>query len=604
MSEAITPENVTKRAPVRRPRPLSRRKKWAFRAAALLLVPAVLACGEGGLRLVGFGTSPALVIPVADAPPAMNRVLNPSVEFPYYPVDLSGPEPRRFALPKPAGVYRIVFLGGSTVIGFPYPPELAFPRQVEVLLEAQSPDVDVEALNAGVTGMNSFTVADLTERCLDCDPDLIVIYTGHNEFFGPGGPASSALPAPPVVFESIISVRRTRLAQLVSRFTAPDRTEQQDLMQVLPRLTEVALDSEVVSQAAANYRRNLEHALRSARDRGVPVVLSTVACNLRDQGPVRSVWPEDLGAEDRDRCRRLIGDANSRLEDEDWDGALTLLQDAERICGSFAELHYRKAQALEGSGRLSEAREAYRAARDHDGCRFRAPESFREVCRDVAGQFDDGVYFVDMAAELDEESAPDAPGDDLFLEHVHYNLDGHRLLANRFARLIQQEVRGRNWDASRAPQADELDRRLGVLPEDEIAALSFGLQVVQTPPLDGGLTAAGQEQVLLERIAEAYQALPPARREAFADLSMSEMSANLTLALSRSHATRGDLETALTIAETGVLRRPWSRESQLALAQVRVRIGNTPAATESLRRALEIAPGWPPAVELLERLTD
>jgi tetratricopeptide (TPR) repeat protein len=604
MSEPITPENVAAPAPVPRGRALSRRKKWAFRAAALLLVPSVLACAEVGLRLGGFGRSPELVMPVEDAPPAMNYVLNPAVEFPYYPVDLSGPEPRRFEMPKPAGVYRIVFLGGSTVIGFPYGPELAFPRQVEVLLEAQSPALEVEALNAGVTGMNSFTVADLADQALDCDPDLLVIYTGHNEFFGPGGPASSALPLPPALFEPIIGVRRTRLAQLVSRFTAPDRSEQQDLMQVLPRLTEVPLESDVVAQAGANYRRNLERAVQCAGDRGVPVVLSTVACNLRDQGPVRSVWPAGLSTEDRSRCERIIREANGRLGEADWDGALSLLRDAERIGESFAEVQFRKAQAFEQSGRYPEARDAYRLARDLDGCRFRAPESFRDICRDVAGQFGEGVYFLDMAAEVEEASAPHAPGHNLFLEHVRYNLAGHRLLAERIARLIHTDVRGGIWRASRAPTSEEFDRLLGVLPEDGIAAYSFGVQVVQTPPLDGGLTAAGQEQFLLQRIEERYLALPAVRRESFADLSMSEMSGNLTVALSRAHAARGELETALELAETGVARRPWSRESRLALAQLQVRTGNVPAATETLRRALEIAPGWPPAVELLDRLAE
>ena len=94
MSEQTTSENGEESVPRRRP--LTRGKKWAFRAAALLIVPALLVGIEIGLRLGGYGTTPKLVISVKDSPSALNHVLNPSVEFPYYPAtDLSGPEPRR-----------------------------------------------------------------------------------------------------------------------------------------------------------------------------------------------------------------------------------------------------------------------------------------------------------------------------------------------------------------------------------------------------------------------------------------------------------------------------------------------------------------------------
>ena len=40
--------------------------------------------------------------------------------------------------------FPVVFLGESTVIGFPYAPEIAFPRQVEVQLQQQNPDLKFE----------------------------------------------------------------------------------------------------------------------------------------------------------------------------------------------------------------------------------------------------------------------------------------------------------------------------------------------------------------------------------------------------------------------------------------------------------------------------
>ena len=109
---------------------------------------------------------------------------------------LAGPDPRPFQLPPPDETFRIVFVGASTVEGFPYYTELAFPRQVELLLQQQLPNRRIEVLNAAIVGINSFALADFVPRALRCEPDLVVLYAGHNEFYGPGGVGSTATVAP------------------------------------------------------------------------------------------------------------------------------------------------------------------------------------------------------------------------------------------------------------------------------------------------------------------------------------------------------------------------------------------------------------------------
>lgn len=604
MSEQATSGAGTEVVPTRSRRSISRRKTWAFRAASLLLAPIVLVCLELALRAGGFGTSPDLIVPSQDSPSSLNHELNPTVEFPYYPsTDLSGPEPRRFQLPKPPGVYRIVFLGGSTVIGFPYTPEVAFPRQVELLLEFQSPGRDVEVLNAGITAMNSFTVADLAEQCLACDPDLVVIHAGHNEFYGPGGPASSAMPVPVGLFEPLMAARRTRLGQAVCRLTASAAAERRDPLEALPRLKEIEFDSAVVAQAATNFRANLERAVRAVRKRGVPVVVSTVGCNLRDQGPLRSVWPASLGAEDRASCERLMHEAEERMGQSDWAGALSQLSDAEAICSNYAALQYRRGQALERSGRLTEANAAFRLARDYDGCRFRAPGSFREICRDVADEFDEGeVYFLDIAAALDEASAPYAPGHNLFLEHVHYNREGHHFLAEQMARLIQTRILDSAWDEARAPDRERWEAALGIIPEDDIAACSLALEVLETSVMQGAVDTDVEQAYLLRRIEEAYSRLPRERQEGFANLAINEMGTDLCASLVRSLAKSGAQGASLKLAEVGTVRRPWSGEAWLLLAQAQARQGRRQDALQSLESALQLRVGWPEAVRLRQLL--
>ena len=46
------------------------------------------------------------------------------------------------------------------------------------------PEREVEVVNLGITSIASFAVAQVVEDALVLSPDLVVVYTGHNEFYG------------------------------------------------------------------------------------------------------------------------------------------------------------------------------------------------------------------------------------------------------------------------------------------------------------------------------------------------------------------------------------------------------------------------------------
>ena len=91
-----------------------------------------------------------------------------------------GPE---IALPKPAGVYRIVTLGGSTTYGgYLDSHEQAWPHQLQLALRSQYGLSQVEVVNAGVPSYTSFeSAANYMFRVQDIDPDMIIIYHATND---------------------------------------------------------------------------------------------------------------------------------------------------------------------------------------------------------------------------------------------------------------------------------------------------------------------------------------------------------------------------------------------------------------------------------------
>src|SRR5262249_10095278 len=91
-----------------------------------------------------------------------------------------GPE---FAVPKPTGVLRVAVLGGSTTYcEFIGDDNATFPARTQQSLRAECGRDEVEVLNAGVPGYNSWESAiDFQTRVIDADPDLAVVFFGVND---------------------------------------------------------------------------------------------------------------------------------------------------------------------------------------------------------------------------------------------------------------------------------------------------------------------------------------------------------------------------------------------------------------------------------------
>ena len=89
---------------------------------------------------------------------------------------------RRVATNKVAGK-RILILGASAAYGEMYTAFTAFSGQLQNTLRRAAPDTAIEVLNLAHGGMGSRQVGEMLFRILENDkPDLVVIYTGNNEY--------------------------------------------------------------------------------------------------------------------------------------------------------------------------------------------------------------------------------------------------------------------------------------------------------------------------------------------------------------------------------------------------------------------------------------
>ena len=84
--------------------------------------------------------------------------------------------------PKDKDSLRIFIYGGSTTQGLPL-EKVGFVSQFEDQLHhILGPDRKIEVYNFGWSGYNSTMVRYLVDRTIKQQPDLLIVYTGENEF--------------------------------------------------------------------------------------------------------------------------------------------------------------------------------------------------------------------------------------------------------------------------------------------------------------------------------------------------------------------------------------------------------------------------------------
>ena len=121
------------------------------------------------------------------------QMLNPDIAGRYFFNTKDSPQSNNdaFNIVKKENTFRIFVMGGSSAQGFPFSPNGNFGRYIRDRLELILPEKHIEVINIAITATNSFTIRDLLPEVIEQKPDLILIYAGHNEYYGALGIGST-----------------------------------------------------------------------------------------------------------------------------------------------------------------------------------------------------------------------------------------------------------------------------------------------------------------------------------------------------------------------------------------------------------------------------
>ncbi len=417
------------------PSPARRR---IFALLVLLSPLLLLALLEGGLRVAGYKGDLSLFTSI----PNVDRKylgVNPRVAARYFASVRVVPTPPTdlFLRSKPAHCLRIFVLGESSAAGFPYGFNGTFSRVIRDALRDVLPHDTVEIVNLGISAVTSYALYDMVDEIRSQQPDAVLIYAGHNEFYGALGAGSTeTVGAFPAFVRGYLGLQRRFKTVVLARDLAlrlatlggAPADSSRSLMQQMVREELIPLGSATYERGARQFRENLQAMLRQFKEAEVPVFVASLTSNLRDQPPFRSLATDSLPA-----AKQVFDEARSAL----------------------------------AAGKRTEARSLFERARDLDALRFRAAGEFNVIIRMLAKE--NGAHYVPVDEAFAAAAKDGIPGSDLFWEHLHPNQTGYHLIGKtffegialtRFLGHTADLTRLRSWPAySEAMELTEFDRR-------------------------------------------------------------------------------------------------------------------------------------------------
>lgn len=608
-----SPDTITASGVREPPRPPGRRR-WMRLAAATLVPLLLLGVLELGLRLAGFGHSTRLFLPRTIGG---EEFLIPNEKFThrFFPPALArAPLSGRMAAHKPEGTYRIFLLGESAAYGDP-DPSFGVGRYLEALLEARYPQTDFEVVCAAITAINSHVILPIARECARHDGDLWVVYMGNNEMIGPYGAGTVfGEKAPRLAFvRTVLALKTTRVGQLMDQMVAGIRggssaPESWDGINMFSK-NQLRYDDPKRLRAYENFRANLADILSVGKNAGVPVVLSTVAVNLRDCSPFASLHAAALDPARLAEWDRLFKEGAALEAGGSFQAALDVYAKAAAIDSDFAELQFRIGTCQLAMKDHAAALKSFESARDHDALAVRADTRINRIITEAVQP--GAALGVDAVQEFSNHPPDGIPGKELFYEHVHFTMAGNELLARLLAaKVVGQLPASITANGGEQPadvEAEACKRRLAATVWDQKRVWDVALGRISGAPFTSQSSHPRNLQYCRDRMKEVDARTTPQSPVQDQKMYEAALAANpddtqVRWNYAQFFERTGRLPEAANQGKLICELLPQASWPHYFVGSVLARLGKMPEAADYLQRALRITPDFPTARKELENI--
>lgn len=556
-----------------------------------------------GLRLAGYGYQTSF-FNRASVQGRDCLVANDKFGLRFFAPELARtPTPVVIDAVKKPGTIRIFLFGESAALGDPR-PAFGMGRYLEVLLQERYPEARIEVVCVAMTAINSHAILPIARECARLQGDLWVVYMGNNEMIGPFGPATVFGRGVPglAAIRLGLTIKQTRIGQWIDslaqrvRGTDSKRGSWAGIQMFLEQ--QLAPDDPRRGIVHKHFARNLEDILRVAERAGCPVILSTVASNLRDCSPLASLHSIACDKKARAECDLLESAAVTNQAAGDVASALKSLENAHAIDPGFARVQFRLGLCQLALGNRTAATEAFRQARDCDALPFRADSAVNTCVREAAARHGSkNARLLDAEEVLRARSSDGVIGAESFFEHVHLTFAGNYTVARALAEMIASQLPEQrtgphtdNWASQ-----EVCERRLGLTDWNRIGVLELVVKRIDAPPFTSQIDHTNQIERWLRHLNTLRAGLTPERKVAARDIHRQALLHRPTdHYLYENYAefleATGDIDEAIAQWEAVRMMLPHHFVAYVHAGRLMARRQQLSSAEERLRRALELEP--------------
>ena len=377
----------------------SKKKPPKYFYLILLMIPILFfLLLELGLRIFGYGFNNEQWELATEGKLMLNQEIAKRYFYDIQRIPFSNQDV--FDEEKKPNAFRVFVLGGSSAAGYPFSPLGSFSRYIRDRLILMYPSARIEVVNLSMTAVNSYAIRDLFAGVLEQKPDLVLIYAGHNEYYGALGIGSMESLGTSREFVNLllylnkyktVEFLRNTIQWIFNLFSGTDEIPSGTMMSRMAQDQYIELGSETFETGITQFEGNIRDVLNMAKEENIPVMLSTLASNLKDQNPFISIESDRFPQADD-----IYSQANKELK----------------------ENNYQFADSL------------FRFAKDLDGLRFRAPEKLNRVIKSLSQEY--SLAFVDLDSALSRMSPNGIIGNNLMTDHLHPTLQGQMILGKLF----------------------------------------------------------------------------------------------------------------------------------------------------------------------------
>jgi len=425
---------------------------WRFRCAAIGIALLPFLLFEIGLRILGIGDVYEALDPfIAINHPVSLFELN--AERTQYQTVASRKQYFQkvtFSKTKTDDTFRIFCLGGSTVQGRPFAVETSFTSWLKLQLEVADPNRQWEVVNCGGVSYASYRLLPILTEVMNYEPDLVVIYTGHNEFLEDRTYAHLRNPSrwQSISQQAVRNIRTIHLVREMWQEIIGDSVSTQKVS--LAAEVETILDQQTglesyqrdrtwQANVIEHYKFNIHKMVEICDSNRVPLYLCNPASNIRDCTPFKSAPTSGLDQATIQKIKQTKSDISNQLQSLSVKPIRASAHRLARLDPHNAAALYQAGLLLLDNGAGAAARDVLLRAKDEDICPLRMLTVMNDFL--VSLPRSQAFQVIDVQEYFAEQSPAQIPGENLFLDHVHPTIRGHQLIAGYlFERMVAQAI--------------------------------------------------------------------------------------------------------------------------------------------------------------------